>query len=119
MHGFDPFTVMVGRDDDLGAGLAEFIRVLRPGGTLLVLEFSRPSGPMAPLLGWWVRNVPPRVGRLISGDLEAYTYLPASVNSFPEGGEMCQALLSAGFENVQASRLTGGVASLYAGTRYI
>jgi demethylmenaquinone methyltransferase/2-methoxy-6-polyprenyl-1,4-benzoquinol methylase len=104
---------------DLELGLAELVRVLRPGGTLLVLEFSRPRGPMAPLLGWWVRSVPPRVGRLLSGDSEAYSYLPASVSSFPEGDEMCRALETAGLQNVEVERLTGAVASLYEGKRYI
>jgi demethylmenaquinone methyltransferase/2-methoxy-6-polyprenyl-1,4-benzoquinol methylase len=102
---------------DLGAGLSELARVLRPGGELLVLEFSRPRGPMAPLLGWWVRNVPPRVGRFVSGDREAYTYLPASVSTFAEGKEMCRALEAAGLADVEVLRLTGGVASLYQGRR--
>ena len=102
---------------DLELGLSELVRVLRPGGTLLVLEFSRPRGPMAPLLGWWARNVPPRIGRWVSGDPEAYSYLPASVNSFPEGGDMCRMLENAGLENVEVQRLTGGVASLYEGRR--
>jgi demethylmenaquinone methyltransferase/2-methoxy-6-polyprenyl-1,4-benzoquinol methylase len=102
---------------DLAAGLAELRRVLRAGGTLLVLEFSRPRGPFAPLLGWWVRNIPPRVGRLLSGDDEAYDYLPASVSTFAEGGELCRALETAGFADIGVRRLTGGVASLYEGTR--
>jgi len=102
---------------DLAVGLSELARVLRPGGELLVLEFSRPSGPMAPVLGWWVRNVPPRVGRLISGDPEAYTYLPASVQTFPEGKKMCEALESAGLSEVESLKLTGGVAMLYRGKR--
>jgi len=102
---------------DLDVGLCELARVLRPGGELLVLEFSRPRGPMAPVLGWWMRNVPPRVGRFVSGDPEAYTYLPASVSTFAEGREMCQALEAAGLSDVEALRLTGGVASLYQGRR--
>ena len=102
---------------DLVAGLAELARVIRSGGTLLVLEFSRPRGPLAPLLGWWVRNVPPRVGRMLSGDPEAYDYLPASVSAFAEGREMCRALEGAGFVEVEAQRLTGGVATLYQGRR--
>jgi demethylmenaquinone methyltransferase/2-methoxy-6-polyprenyl-1,4-benzoquinol methylase len=102
---------------DLGAGLAELARVLRPGGILLVLEFSRPRGPLAPLLGWWVRNVPPRVGRLVSGDAEAYAYLPKSVGTVAEGGELCRLLETAGLERVEVQRLTGGVASLYEGKR--
>jgi len=102
---------------DLALGLSELVRVLRPGGALLVLEFSQPRGPMAPVLEWWARSVPPRIGRWVSGDPEAYAYLPASVNSFPEGGELCRALESAGLRNVEVQRLTGGVASLYEGKR--
>jgi demethylmenaquinone methyltransferase/2-methoxy-6-polyprenyl-1,4-benzoquinol methylase len=104
---------------DLDLGLAGLARVLRPGGALLVLEFSRPRGPLAPVLSWWVRSVPPRIGRWLSGDSEAYSYLPASVSSFPEGDEMCRALENAGFENIEVLRLTAGVASLYEGKRYI
>jgi len=102
---------------DLETGLAELVRVLRPGGLLLVLEFSRPVGRLAPLLGWWVRTVPPRVGRILSGDAEAYSYLPASVSSFADGAEMCRRLSDAGLDQIMARRLTGGVASLYEGTR--
>ena len=84
---------------------------------MLVLEFSRPRGLMAPVLGWWMRNIPPRVGRFVSGDPEAYTYLPASVSAFAEGSEMCRALEAAGLSDVEVLRLTGGVASLYQGRR--
>ena len=102
---------------DLDAGLCELARVIRPGGELLVLDFSRPRGPMAPLLGWWMRYVPPRVGRMVSGDPEAYAYLPASVSTFAEGSEMCLAIGAAGFNDVDVVRLTGGVVSLYQGRR--
>jgi demethylmenaquinone methyltransferase/2-methoxy-6-polyprenyl-1,4-benzoquinol methylase len=103
--------------EDLGAGLAELHRVLRPGGMLLVLEFSRPKGPLGPLLGWWVRTVPPRVGRLISGDTEAYDYLPASVGSFADAGTMCGILADLGLEEIEACPLTGGVCTLYRAIR--
>ena len=102
---------------DLGVGLSELVRVLRPGGVLLVLEFSRPKGRLAPLLGWWVRSVPPRIGKILSGDAEAYSYLPASVSSFADGAEMCRRLADAGLDRVTARRLTWGVASLYEGAR--
>jgi demethylmenaquinone methyltransferase/2-methoxy-6-polyprenyl-1,4-benzoquinol methylase len=102
---------------DLGAGLSELVRVLRPGGLLLALEFSRPRGLLAPLLGWWARNIPPRIGPVLSGDSEAYSYLPASVATFAEGEEMCRALEDAGLARVRARRLTQGVVSLYEGRR--
>jgi demethylmenaquinone methyltransferase / 2-methoxy-6-polyprenyl-1,4-benzoquinol methylase len=102
---------------DLETGLAELVRVLRPGGLMLVLEFSRPRGPLAPLLRWWVRTVPPRVGRALSGDPEAYTYLPQSVSAFAEGDVLCSALRKAGLDGVEVQQLTSGVASLYEGTR--
>jgi len=102
---------------DLGAGLAELVRALRPGGVLLVLEFSSPRGPLAPILGWWARNVPPRIGRVVSGDSEAYSYLPASVSTFPDRAEMRRSLTAAGLDQVRAQSLTGGVVTLYEGVR--
>ena len=102
---------------DLGAGLAELVRVLRPGGLFLVLEFSRPRGPFAPMLGWWARTVPPRIGRVLSGDSEAYSYLPASVSTFADSAEMCRSLTAAGLDRVRAHTMTGGVVTLYEGVR--
>ena len=116
---FDAVTVAFGVRNfaDLDAGLAEMVRVLRVGGILVVLEFSRPRGALAPVLGWWVRNIPPRIGRLLSGDAEAYSYLPASVQTFPEGREMCKRLEKAGLGQISAEALTAGVASIYKGRR--
>jgi demethylmenaquinone methyltransferase/2-methoxy-6-polyprenyl-1,4-benzoquinol methylase len=103
--------------EDLEAGLGELMRVLCPGGALLVLEFSHPVGFLAPLLVWWVRTVLPRIGRLLSGDSEAYDYLPASVDAFPDHRKMCGILLGLGLEEVSARPLTGGVCTLYQATR--
>jgi demethylmenaquinone methyltransferase/2-methoxy-6-polyprenyl-1,4-benzoquinol methylase len=101
--------------EDLEAGLRELVRVIRPNGRLLVLEFSTPRGITAPVLSWWVRTVPPMVGRVVSGDAEAYRYLTASVASFPDGERLCGMMRSAGVSRVDAVPLTGGVATLYDG----
>jgi demethylmenaquinone methyltransferase/2-methoxy-6-polyprenyl-1,4-benzoquinol methylase len=103
--------------EDLATGLGELSRVLRPAGTLLVLEFSRPHGPFAPLLARWVRSVPPRLGRLVSSDRNAYDYLSASVAGFADSDEVCERLAGAGFESIEARPLTWGVATLYEARR--
>jgi demethylmenaquinone methyltransferase/2-methoxy-6-polyprenyl-1,4-benzoquinol methylase len=103
--------------EDLERGLAQLVRVLAPGGSLLVLEFSRPSGALGPLLAWWTRTVPPAVGRILSGDREAYSYLPASVGSFADARTICGLLCGLGLAEVEARPLTGGVCTLYQGVR--
>lgn len=115
----DAVTVAFGvrNFEDLERGLAELIRVLKPSGTLLVLEFSHPRGLLGPVLGWWVRTVPPRLGRMISGDPEAYQYLPASVGAFADADEMCRILSGVGLVEIEATPLTGGVCTLYQGVR--
>lgn len=116
---FDAVTVAFGvrNFEHLERGLDELVRVLAPGGVLLVLEFSRPHGPAAPLLRAWARTVPPLVGRLVSGDREAYSYLPESVDRFPAGAALCARLEAAGLDAVRARSLTAGVATLYEGAR--
>ena len=103
--------------EDLDACLCELARVIRPGGTLLVLEFSRPKGIFAPVLDWWTRTVPPRIGRWVSGDPEAYRYLPESVETFVDSEAMCRILEGQGLTGIEARSLTGGVCTLYQGTR--
>jgi len=100
--------------ENLGAGLAEMRRVLRPGGKILVLEFSRPQRfPVRQLYLFYFLRVLPFIGGLVSGNREAYAYLPASVMAFPDGEEFLALLGAAGFTHAEAERLTFGIASIY------
>ncbi len=113
---FDAVTVAFGvrNFEDLEKGLAEMMRVLRPGGRLFVLEFSRPQHtPMRQLFRFYFHRVMPVVGRMVSKDSEAYTYLPRSVDAFPEGQRFLELLGRAGGRETAARSLTGGIATLY------
>jgi demethylmenaquinone methyltransferase / 2-methoxy-6-polyprenyl-1,4-benzoquinol methylase len=102
-------------EDRIG-GLREIARVLKPGSPLVVLEFSQPRGPVAPLFGFYFRQLLPKIGGLVSGDGAAYGYLHDSVQAFPEGEAFLAELGEAGFEPRRHERLTFGIASLYVGT---
>ena len=102
----------------LEQGLAEMSRVLESGGRLAILEFGRPRGRLLPLvyrvyLNAWV----PLVGRLLSGDGQAYAYLASSIQAFPHTSIVKDHLARAGFTSVTAEPLTSGIATLYLGTK--
>jgi len=104
--------------EDYEEGLAEMYRVLRKGGVVMILEFSKPSRfPFKHIYGFYFHNILPFFGALFSKDKVAYNYLPDSVSSFPEGKEFLELMGRTGFKELKHRRLTGGVASIYTGCR--
>jgi len=94
--------------------LAEIARVLRPRGRLAILEFGQPAIPgIRTLYSWYFRYVLPAVGRLVSKHNSAYSYLPASVGTFPPPREFAEIITRQGFSNVRAVALTFGIVYLY------
>jgi demethylmenaquinone methyltransferase/2-methoxy-6-polyprenyl-1,4-benzoquinol methylase len=100
---------------DRAQALREARRVLKTGGRLVVLEFSMPRGLLGRAYRFYFGHVLPLVGRVVSGDASAYTYLPASVAVFPEPPEFGALMEGAGFREVSWRALTGGIAHLYRG----
>lgn len=117
---FDACTVAFGvrNFEDLEKGITEIARVLQQSSKLVVLEFSKPKAfPVKQLYNFYFRSILPRVGKSISKDSSAYTYLPQSVNAFPDGEVFVQILLKCGFQEAKAYPLTFGIATVYVATK--
>jgi demethylmenaquinone methyltransferase / 2-methoxy-6-polyprenyl-1,4-benzoquinol methylase len=100
------------------SGFEELLRVLRPGGTAAILEFSTPPNPLlAQLYGFYSRNILPTIGGWISGSKDAYSYLPESVRKFPGAEDLADQMRAAGFSNVRFERMTAGIVALHLGQR--
>jgi len=117
---FDALIVAFGvrNFENLELGLREMLRVIKPGGKVVILEFSKPSKfPMKQLYNLYFTAILPRLGRWISRDNSAYRYLPESVKAFPDGNNFLEVLASLGYKNPQCDPLTFGISSLYWGSK--
>ena len=117
---FDAITVGFGVRNfaDINKGLSEMCRVLRPQGMLVVLEFSKPKTfPVKQVYQFYFSTILPFIGRLISKHNTAYSYLPDSVDKFPEGNVFLEMMHKNGFSSVKQIPLTFGIASLYIGVK--
>jgi len=117
---FDAVIVAFGvrNFENLEKGLAEMLRVVRPGGRVVILEFSKPGKfPFKQLYNFYFKFVLPKIGRWVSKDSSAYTYLPESVQAFPDGEAFVKILNQLGYKNTACKPLTFGISSLYIGIK--
>lgn len=116
---FDSVSVAFGvrNFENLPKGLAELRRVVKENKSVYILEFSKVEGFLGPFYMFYFKNILPAIGRLVSKDDRAYTYLPDSVNAFPFGEKMRQILLDTGFKKVEYKKLSLGIATIYKATK--
>ena len=116
---FDGVTVAFGvrNFENLEKGLLELRRVVKENKSIYILEFSKVEGFLGPFYMFYFKNILPAIGRLVSKDNRAYTYLPDSVNAFPFGEKMKNILLKTGFKKVEYTKLSLGIATIYKATK--
>jgi demethylmenaquinone methyltransferase / 2-methoxy-6-polyprenyl-1,4-benzoquinol methylase len=119
-NNFDAVIVSFGvrNFENLEKGLADMYRVLKPGGKVVILEFSNPKAfPMKQLYQFYSKSILPNIGSVVSKDNSAYTYLPESVKAFPDGQDFLNILQKIGFQDTQCKPLTFGISSIYTGIK--
>ena len=117
---FDAITVAFGvrNYENLEKGLADMFRVLKPGGKIVVLEFSKPRAfPIKQGYNFYFKYITPILGKMFSKDERAYSYLPESVAAFPDGDDFVKLLSKVGFKAARDRRLTFGVSAIYTGIK--
>lgn len=117
---FDALTVGFGvrNYENLEKGLSDMLRVLKPGGKAVILEFSKPKKfPVKQLFGFYSKRMIPFFGKLISKDRRAYEYLPESVEAFPEGKAFEEIMERVGYSVITSKTVSGGIATIYSGVK--
>ncbi|EON77628.1 Ubiquinone/menaquinone biosynthesis methyltransferase [Lunatimonas lonarensis] len=117
---FDAVIVSFGvrNFENLEKGLADMYRVLKPGGKTVIVEFSKPKKfPMKQAYNFYFKYILPKIGKVVSKDNAAYTYLPESVQVFPDGKAFMDILEKVGFKNTRCKELTFGISSIYVGEK--
>ncbi|MFD1550857.1 bifunctional demethylmenaquinone methyltransferase/2-methoxy-6-polyprenyl-1,4-benzoquinol methylase UbiE [Putridiphycobacter roseus] len=117
---FDGYTVAFGvrNFENLSKGLTEMLRVLKPKGRGVILEFSKPKKfPIKQYYAFHSKYIIPKIGRTISKDSAAYDYLPESIQAFPEGDDFLKIMKACGYQNCQAKIVAGGIATIYWGEK--
>ena len=117
---FDAVIVSFGvrNFEDLEKGLSEMYRVLKPNATVVIIEFSKPEAfPFKQIFNFYFTSILPKIGKIISKDQSAYTYLPESVQEFPNGDRFLGILQNIGFKQTRCIPLTFGISSIYLGKK--
>ncbi len=120
-NSFDCITIAFGLRNvtDKDAALASMFRVLKPGGRLLILEFSKPVAPgLSPLYDFYSFNILPFMGKIVANDSESYRYLAESIRMHPDQETLKEMMAAAGFERCEYNNLTGGIVALHRGFKF-